>query len=151
MDWQDAFSLGPLRITPSAQYTLTDTRADAYNETGGWAPARFASQTHSAEETRLRLRASLTLTPASTLHASAEWAHRFDNQGAALSGSADVLEAVQMPFVFGGPQVTQDWARLGLELDHHFSASNQLSVSLQAASKEPDADWSLGLNWKHAF
>jgi probable HAF family extracellular repeat protein len=151
LDWQDAFGLGPLRFTPSAQYSLTDTNANAYSETGGWAPARLAGQTHHAEETRLRLRASLNLDPASTLHASAEWAHRFDSQGATLTGSADVLGAVQLPFTFNGQPIVQDWARLGLDLDHRFTSKSQLSVSLQASSKEMDADWGLGLNWKHAF
>jgi len=80
-----------------------------------------------------------------------EWAHRFDSKGASVSGSANILNAVNMPFNIKGNDVEQDWVRVAAEVVHRFSRSNRLSLSTTAASVGQDADFSVGANWTMLF
>jgi len=151
LDWRDAFSLGSVSFSPSMQYTHTSTRIDGYQETGGTSPARFDSQHNKAKESRVALQGAYEYSAKTTLLGRTEWAHRFDSKGASVSGSANILNAVNMPFNVKGNDVEQDWVRVGAEVVHRFSRSNRLSLSTTAASVGQDADFSVGANWTMLF
>ena len=151
VDWRDAFSLGAVSFSPSVQYTHTSTRIDGYQETGGTSPARFDSQHNKAKESRVALQGAYEYSAKTTLLGRTEWAHRFDSKGASVSGSANILNAVNMPFNIKGNDVEQDWVRVGAEVVHRFSRSNRLSLSTTAASVGQDADFSVGANWTMLF
>ena len=151
VDWRDAFSLGAVSFSPSVQYTHTSTRIDGYQETGGTSPARFDSQHNKAKESRVALQGAYEYSAKTTLLGRTEWAHRFDSKGASVSGSANILDAVNMPFNIKGNDVEQDWVRVGAEVVHRFSRSNRLSLSTTAASVGQDADFSVGANWTMLF
>ncbi|MDB0064611.1 autotransporter domain-containing protein, partial [Gammaproteobacteria bacterium] len=151
VDWRDAFSLGAVSFSPSVQYTHTSTRIDGYQETGGTAPARFDSQHNKAKESRVALQGAYEYSAKTTLLGRTEWAHRFDSKGASVSGSANILNAVNMPFNVKGNDIEQDWVRVGAEVVHRFSRSNRLSLSTTAASVGEDADFSVGVNWTMLF
>jgi len=151
VDWRDAFSLGAVSFSPSVQYTHTSTRIDGYQETGGTAPARFDSQHNKAKESRVALQGAYEYSAKTTLLGRTEWAHRFDSKGASVSGSANILNAVNMPFNIKGNDVEQDWVRVAAEVVHRFSRSNRLSLSTTAASVGEDADFSVGANWTMLF
>ena len=151
LDWRDAFSLGSVSFSPSMQYTHTSTRIDGYQETGGTSPARFDSQHNKAKESRVALQGAYEYSAKTTLLGRTEWAHRFDSKGASVSGSANILNAVNMPFNVKGNDIEQDWVRVGAEVVHRFSRSNRLSLSTTAASVGEDADFSVGANWTMLF
>ena len=151
VDWRDAFSLGAVSFSPSVQYTHTSTRIDGYQETVGTAPARFDSQHNKAKESRVALQGAYEYSAKTTLLGRTEWAHRFDSKGASVSGSANILNAVNMPFNVKGNDIEQDWVRVGAEVVHRFSRSNRLSLSTTAASVGQDADFSVGANWTMLF
>ena len=151
VDWNNAFSLGAVSFSPSAQYTHTNTHIDGYQETGGTAAARFDSQNNNAKESRLALQGAYALDDKTTLLGRTEWAHRFDSEAAAVSGEANVLNALSMPFNTQGNDVRQDWVRVGAEVIHAYNRMGRLSVSANAASAGQDADLSLGVNWNMAF
>ena len=151
VDWRDAFSLGAVSFSPSVQYTHTSTRIDGYQETGGTSPARFDSQHNKAKESRVALQGAYEYSAKTTLLGRTEWAHRFDSKGASVSGSANILNAVNMPFNIKGNDVEQDWVRVAAEVVHRFSRSNRLSLSTTAASVGQDADFSVGANWTMLF
>jgi probable HAF family extracellular repeat protein len=151
VDWNNAFSLGAVSFSPSAQYTHTNTHIDGYQETGGTAAARFDSQNNNAKESRLALQGAYALDEKTTLLGRTEWAHRFDSEAAGVSGEANVLNALSMPFNTQGNNVRRDWVRIGAEVIHAYNHMGRLSVSANAASAGQDADLSLGVNWNMAF
>ena len=151
LDWRDAFKLGSVSFTPTIQYTNTHTKVDGYQESGGTAPAQYDSQTHTAKESRLGLTGAYPVSDATTLRGHVEWVHRFDDEGAAVSGTANVLQAVTVPFNFSGNKIRQNWSRVGAEVDHKISKSSVISVSANVASSGQDADVSAGASWKLVF
>ncbi len=151
LDWHDAFALGAIRFSPSVQYTVTRTRADAYQETGGTAAATFDSQRHQAQESRLGLTGAYMLSQATTVYGRTEWAHRFDNQAASISGSANILGVTSMPFSIQGNDIRQNWLRIGADVVHQFNKMNRLSLSANIASAGQDPDLSVGITWNTVF
>jgi uncharacterized protein with beta-barrel porin domain len=151
LDWKDAFSLGAVSFTPHAQYTATRTHVDGYQEIGGTAPARFDSQTHTGKESRVGITGAYSVSDATTLYARTEWAHRFDSEAASVSGNANVLNVVAMPFDIKGNNIRQDWVRVGAEVVHSVNARNRLAVSGNVASAGQDADLSMGVSWNVMF
>ena len=151
LDWKDAFSLGAVSFTPHAQYTATRTQIDGFQETGGTAPARFDSQSHTAKESRVGLTGAYSISDATTFLGRTEWVHRFDGQAASLSGDANVLNAVTLPFDIRGNNIRQNWVRVGADVIHAFSARNRLAISGNVSSAGQDADLSAGVSWNIMF
>ncbi len=151
LDWRDAFKLSSISFTPIVQYTTTQTDVDGYQESGGTAPARFDSQSHTAKESRVGLTGAHPMSEATTVRGHVEWVHRFDDQGATVSGNANVLQVVALPFSFEGNEIRQDWGRVGAEVEHQLSKSSVILVSGNVASKGQDADASIGASWKLWF
>lgn len=151
LDWRNAFSLGNVGFTPSLQFIATHTTVDGYQETDGTAPARFDSQGHTAKESRFGLSGVYPLSDVTTLIGRLEWAHRFDSKGASVSGTADVLAVVTMPFTFDGNKIRQNWGRIGADIDYRLDNRNLISVSGNIASAGQDADFSAGVSWRYFF
>ncbi len=151
LDWREAFRVREVKFTPSLQFTEAQTRLDGYQETGGATPARFDSQHHTAREGRLGLTGAYAMSEATTLYGHTEWAHRFDDQSASVSGNAKVLNVISMPFDISGNNIRQDWGRVRAEVAHIFRAGNKFSVSGTVASAGQDADLSLGVSWVVLF
>ena len=80
-----------------------------------------------------------------------EWVHRFDDKGAEVSGTSNVLQAVTVPFNFQGNKIRQNWSRVGAEVEHQLSKGSVISVSGNVASSGQDADLSAGVSWKWLF
>lgn len=150
LDWRDAFALGPVRFTPSVAYTRTYSRTAAYQETDGTAPAYFDAQRHAAGESRATLTGAYAFSADTALHGRLEWAHRYDRQTAAVSGSVNALGIV-LPFSYAGNPVPRDWARVGLDLDQRIGARGVLTLSGNLASSGADASWSVAASYTHYF
>ncbi len=122
--------ISSMTAAPFASFALTRVRADAFAESGGSFPATFDAHTHTAKESRLGLLTKFDLGAETTLRVTAEWIHRFDDAGDALSG---ISQTTSGAFSVAGLAPTKDQARFGLDVDHKLSANTLLSFSVHAA------------------
>ena len=150
LEWHDAFSLGAVRFSPSVSYTNTTSRMDAYQETGGNAPALFGAHRHTQSEVRTTLTAGYDLSKSTLLRFNLEYVHRFDRD----SGSfvvANVLGVINVANTFAGVRTHQDWGRVGFDLDHRLSKNSLISLSGHASSVGQDPDYSAAVSFKLLF
>ncbi len=136
-------------VTPFASFTWGRSSADAYSENGGSFDAQFDKQTHTSREGRLGLTTKYALGTDTTLLATAEWIHRFDEAQSGLSG-ADIDHGA-LPFAVAGGAITRDQARFGLDLDHKLSADTLLNVSLHFTGIGEAPDVSAAISLRRAF
>ncbi len=150
IDWQDAFQIGAVNFTPRLAYTATRTTIDAYQETGGSAPAFFNEQKSTAREVRLGIVGRFLLSDRTTLLGHAEIAHRLDKNAATVSGTADALG---LPFAFNqkGNPIKRNWGRLGAEVDYKVNERNIINASSFVSSSGEDASVSGAVSWKFLF
>ena len=78
----------------------------------------------------------------------AEWIHRFDDAGDALSG---VNQTTSGAFSVAGLAPTKDQARFGFDVDHKLSADTMLSFSVHAAGYGQAHDVSGSLSLRRGF
>ena len=133
---------------PFASFALTRVRTDAFQESGGSFPASFDAHTHTAKESRLGLLTKFVAGPATTLRLTAEWIHRFDDAGDALSG---VNQTTSGAFSVAGLAPTKDQARFGFDVDHKLSADTMLSFSVHAAGYGQAHDVAGSLSLRRGF
>ena len=53
LDWEHALSLGQMSVTPYADLSHTETRAEAYTETGGGFPVAYDARTNQSTQLRV--------------------------------------------------------------------------------------------------
>jgi len=140
--------ISSMTAAPFASFALTRVRADAFNESGGSFPANFDAHTHTAKESRLGLLTKFVAGPNTTLRLTAEWIHRFDNEGDALSG---VNQTTTGAFSVAGLAPTKDQARFGFDVDHKLSANTLLSFSVHAAGYGQAHDVAGSLSLRRGF
>ncbi|MEK0438430.1 MAG: hypothetical protein RLZZ233_1401 [Verrucomicrobiota bacterium] len=140
--------ISSMTAAPFASFALTRVRADAFAESGGSFPATFDAHTHTAKESRLGLLTKFDLGAETTLRVTAEWIHRFDDAGDALSG---VSQTTSGAFSVAGLAPTKDQARFGLDVDHKLSANTLLSFSVHAAGYGQAHDVAGSLSLRRAF
>ncbi|MBM3868772.1 MAG: autotransporter domain-containing protein [Verrucomicrobia bacterium] len=133
---------------PFASFALTRVRTDAFAESGGSFPASFDAHTHTAKESRLGLLTKFVAGPATTLRLTAEWIHRFDDAGDALSG---VNQTTSGAFSVAGLAPTKDQARFGLDVDHKLTADTLLNFSVHAAGYGQAHDVAGSLSLRRGF
>ena len=140
--------ISSLTAAPFASFALTRVRTDAFQESGGSFPASFDAHTHTAKESRLGLLTKFIAGPATTLRLTAEWIHRFDDAGDALSG---VNQTTSGAFSVAGLAPTKDQARFGFDVDHKLSADTMLSFSVHAAGYGQAHDVAGSLSLRRGF
>ena len=150
VDWQDAFHVGPVGVSPRLAYTIMHTEIDGYQEDGGSAPANFKDQTHMAKEMRYGLTGKYKLTDKTTLLGHAEGVHRFDTHAARIKANINAL-GYHIGVNQEGSAVSQNWGRLGGEVDYQLTTDSRISFSTFVASAGEDADVSGSLSWQVAF
>lgn len=140
--------ISSMTAAPFASFALTRVRADAFAESGGSFPATFDAHTHTAKESRLGLLTKFDLGAETTLRVTAEWIHRFDDAGDALSG---ISQTTSGAFSVAGLAPTKDQARFGLDVDHKLSANTLLSFSVHAAGYGQAHDVAGSLSLRRGF
>jgi probable HAF family extracellular repeat protein len=150
VDWQDAFHVGPVGVSPRLAYTIMHTEIDGYQEDGGSAPANFKDQTHMAKEMRYGLTGKYKLSDKTTLLGHAEGVHRFDTHAARIKANINAL-GYHIGVNQEGSAVSQNWGRLGGEVDYQLTTDSRISFSTFVASAGEDADVSGSLSWQVAF
>lgn len=145
LDWLDAFELAG--VNPWVSFTQARSKIDSYTETGGGFPARFDSQTHTAEVLRAGLTTEYALRTNVHLRTTLETAYRLDTRGPDLSGQVLGL----FSFSQDGERVQRDWQRLTADLDYRVSPNTLLSLSLHASTPGEDPDFSGGARLQFGF
>ena len=135
-------------VTPFASMSWTQTKADAYAETGGAYPALFDAQSHTASEGRLGLVASYQWSENTKLMASAELIHRFDDKATMLTGT-DITGA--MPFATSSAAPIVNQARFGFDVDRRLDATTLLNFSVHFAGLGASPDVQGALSLRRAF
>ena len=133
------------------QFTVTRTGVQAYTEQGGTAPASFDSQLHTANESRLGMTAGRPIDQKTQWLLHSEWAHRFDDESSRVSGNANVLESIMVPYAFNGNPTKQDWMRFRSELIHDLNEFQRLSIAGTVATIGQDPDLTLSMQWNSLF
>lgn len=151
LDWSNALAIRQWSLSPMSQFTVTNSSMDGYRESGGTAPASFDSQSHTATESRLGLTAGHLLSDDTNLLFHTEWAHRFDHQSSRVSGIANVLDTIAVPYNFAGNRIREDWMRFRSELVRDINAYNRVSIAGTVATIGQDPDLTLSLNWNSTF
>jgi hypothetical protein len=131
LDWQNAFAWSGAQFSPYTDLSYAETRMDGYTETGGAFPARFNHRTDHATDLRVGLNtskpiASTTLNFVSNL----ELAHRFEDRGAATSGTITGLFA----FNLAGQEHKRTWMKAGVGVEGQLGAG-KASLMLNATSE----------------
>ena len=139
---------GNFTAAPYASFALTRVNTDGFAESGGSFPATFDAHSHTAKESRLGLLTKFTAGPATTIRVTAEWIHRFDDAGDALSG---VNQTTSGAFAVAGLAPTKDQARFGFDVDHKLSADTMLSLSIHAAGYGQAHDVAGSLSLRRGF
>jgi hypothetical protein len=142
------FSVGP-DLTPFASFTWGRNSADAYSETGGSFDAQFDKQTHTSQEGRLGLTMKHVLGVNTTLLATAELIHRFDDSQAGFTGTD--IDHGALPFAVAGAPITRNQARFGFDIDHKLSADTLLNVSMHFTGIGQAPDVSGAISIRRAF
>lgn len=145
LDWLDAFEM--TGVSPWISFTQARSQIDSYTETGGGFPARFDSQTHTAEVLRAGLTTEYALRTNLNLRTTLETAYRLDSRGPDLSGQVLGL----FSFSQDGERVQRDWQRLTADLDYRLSSNTLLSFSLHASTPGEDPDFSGGARLQFGF
>ena len=139
---------GNFTAAPYASFALTRVNTDGFAESGGSFPATFDAHSHTAKESRLGLLTKFVAGPATTIRVTAEWIHRFDEAGDALSG---VNQTTSGAFSVAGLAPTKDQARFGFDVDHKLSADTMLSLSIHAAGYGQAHDVAGSLSLRRGF
>ena len=151
LDWRNAIAIRQWSFSPMSQFTVTNSNVGSYQETGGTAPASFESQNHTASESRLGMTAGHPLSEGTNLFFHSEWAHRFDHESSRVSGIANVLDTIAVPYSFAGNRIREDWMRFRSELVRDINATNQVSTAGTVATTGQDPDLTLSLQWTSSF
>jgi outer membrane autotransporter protein len=124
-----------MSLSPYADLSYSESRQDAYTESGGGFPSRFDARTSKATDLRLGLNAGKPLNANTRLLGKLEGVHRFQERGADLSGTVSGVS-----FSFDAPDAEQDWLRAGVGMEHD-TQSGRFNVMINATSKgeEPSA------------
>lgn len=135
-------------ILPFAQYTWQKVDIDGYTESGGPFPARFDDQTDEVTQSRLGLELQYAYSRNVELWTWAAWSHRFESEGASMSGEFTGLYS----FDYGGETIDQDWGDTGIGAKWRpylgFETFTRLGVGIESDNYiEPDLSLTLGMSW----
>lgn len=146
LDWDQGIRLGGLGLSPFADFRYTSTRLDAYTETGGAVPATFDARTDHSTEISLGVNGSVPVTENVTLLATLDATHRFEKQGAGVSGQLIGLSA----FDFAGASTDQDWLHGGVGIESKAGAG-KLSLMANATTMGNAPNYWLALRWQAQY
>jgi len=138
LDWEDAYSVSTIALSPYVDLSYSDTHMDSYTETGGGAPAQFDSRNDDVTEIRLGLNGAMPLANTTmALVSNIEVAHRFENQGAGTSGQLLGL----FEFDIDGQEFDSTWVKAGIGLEGKLGAGKALLMLNGTTEGEMLSSW----------
>ncbi|WP_310447967.1 autotransporter domain-containing protein [Thiobacillus sp.] len=135
LDWDDALAFGQVSLTPYADLSHSETRTDAYTETGGGFPVAYDARTNKATELRIGANASRPLAGTMRLIGIVEAAHLFQENQADTRGQVVGL----FSFDIAGTDNKQTWLRAGGGVEGKLGdgmASLMLNVTTEGAAPD---------------
>ena len=145
LELDKAFRVASADLSPYVDLTYTESKLDAYTETGGGFPARFDSRKEKATELRLGANMEMPLGGA-LLTGLLEAVHRFEKDGARTSGEVIGL----FGFDLDGTDYKQDWLRAGVGVEGKL-AEGKASLTLNATTNGEMPNYWLAAGWQMAF
>ena len=142
VDWKDAYKNDKFSITPRLAYTLIDSSADAYTETGGATPATFAKQNAQDHEVRLGFDIDYALSEKTKLRTILEAVHRTNDDNNLTGTSGGIAFNI-------APQTSNNtWGRLGFDVIHQLNETTNLTTAVFTSTEgyDPTFSGSIGLN-----
>lgn len=146
LDWLNAFTVEEASFTPYAALSRTNSKTDAYSESGGAFPVSYDESSDHSTVARIGLDAIRPLNATITLLARAEVAYRFEKETAGTSGEIIGLSA----FDLEGQDVKQLWLRGGIGAEMAV-AGGTASLMLNATTEGDDPNVWLRSGWKVDF
>jgi len=142
VDWKDAYKSDKFSITPRLAYTLIDSSADAYTETGGATPATYAKQDAQDHEVRLGFDIDYALSEKTQLRTILEAVHR-ENDNNNLTGTSGGIG-----FNIDAQTSNNTWGRLGFDVIHALNEKTNLTAAIFTSTEgyDPTFSGSIGLN-----
>jgi probable HAF family extracellular repeat protein len=113
LEWLDAYKTAKTAISPFVEISYAEMKMDAFTETGGGFPAKFDSRKEQATEFHVGINSTTAVTENTNIWATLEGVHRFQEDGAAITGQVLGLSN----FSLDSRQYDQTWGRVGLGLD----------------------------------
>lgn len=145
LEWDNAWQAAGAGFSPYIDLSHSTAKLDAYTETGGSFPASFDSRKEKATDLRAGVDATSPIANGMSLIGKLEAAHRFEEDGARISG--DVLG---LGFDFDGQKNDRDWLRAGVGLEGKVGGGMG-SVMLNATTAGEVQNAWVALNWQKTF
>lgn len=138
VDWESAYTLGKLGLTPYAEFSHINTHIDGYTEAGGGFPVRFDSRTERANEVRAGVQGTHQATEHTRLLGSLEGVHRFEDNGANVSGEVIGL----FGFDLQGEDYKQNWLHASAGVEQRIGPGTaSLHMNVTTRGQDPNL-WS---------
>ena len=147
LDWENATTLGGVRLTPFSKLALSRTKIDGFNESTGPFPAAYGELADTLTDAHLGVDLSYALTKNARLIGTLEGIHRFQDESAATTYS---IPGVAGGGVAPGDDYKQSWLSGGLggELD---VGPGTFSLSLNATTEGPAANVWVASSYRYQF
>ncbi|MDO9219540.1 MAG: autotransporter domain-containing protein [Thiobacillus sp.] len=135
LDWDDALAFEQVSLTPYVDLSHSETRTDAYTETGGGFPVAYDKRTNKATELRVGANAKRPLSSTMRLIGTLELAHLFQGSQADTRGQVVGLFGFDIP----GTDNKQTWLRAGGGVEGKLGAGTaSLMLNVTTAGAAPD-------------
>lgn len=145
-DWINAYSLGPVGMTPYVSYTWITSKINAYTEAGGSFAAQWNARTDTAQLLRLGQDGEWAVNDQFKLTGRVEYVQRLQQDNQAVTGRIVGLSG----FAFDANQKQNDWVRVGLGGEYKLTATSLLRAMLNVTTEKadaPDAWLNLAYEW----
>jgi uncharacterized protein YhjY with autotransporter beta-barrel domain len=146
LEWPQAVKTANAAYSPYIDLTHASSTLQGYTETGGGFPAIYNARTEMATELRIGTGVERPFGEASKLFGTIEGAHRFQENGAGVSGNVVGLSA----FNFAGAPTQQNWLRAGIGIERPIGAGVASLSGNGTTRGEAPSGW-LAMNWKVMF
>lgn len=147
LDWKNAARAGRFSLSPYTSLTWTETRLDAYTESGGGFPVAYAASKWRNEDLRAGLAGTTEVAANTGLRLAGELVHRFDDSTNGVNGQVIGLYSFALP----GQKIQRDSVRLTVDVDRRLSDTSLVSVGANLGSGDGDPSWGLTMSYHASF
>jgi hypothetical protein len=132
LDSRGLAKIGNFSLSPFAAYTWTETKLDAFSETGGGLPVQFSSTKWQVSDIRIGAAGKTSFSEKTDLIVSVEVAHAFESNTGGVTGPG---------FSLLGHIPDETWTRISVDVDHRLSNSTSLTFGLGASGSDESNSW----------
>jgi hypothetical protein len=147
LDWKNAAAMGGFSVSPYSAVTVTRAKVGGYTETGGGFPAIYSPTTTKTTDLRVGAAFAGEIASKTTLHTQIEAVHQFQDTTAGINGQVTGLYAFNLP----GQALTQNWARVTMNVDYAVSPTTVLTAGFNAATKGNQSSAGITIGLRAAF